>query len=188
MDKDLKQFDQAIIRLTKASSLIPTRAATVAVNFVKERFRAQNWLDESPEPWKKRRSRKGSKPDRRAVLVKSGRLMRSWRKISANSDRAIIGSDVPYARIHNDGGQVKAVANVGSYTKKSYTRKAHSRTRKGVTEQIKATTINSHTVKAHRREINFTMQKRQFIGNSATLNNRIQEMITNDIEKAIKQP
>lgn len=112
--------------------------------------------------------------------------MRSIRKITANGDKIIIGTDVEYAQIHNDGGRVKVVASIGSYTKKSYRRKAHTRTRKnGRTERIKAQTVGSHTVKAHRRKINFTMPRRQFLGSSTTLTNRIEELITDDLTKAV---
>lgn len=186
MDNELKGYDEAIKRLNKACDQIPTRAATVAVNFVKERFRKQNWLDETAEPWQKRkRKKRETKTDKRAVLVKSGRLMRSWRKITANATRAIIGTDVPYAQIHNTGGRVKATANIGAYNKRGYRRAAHTRKRNGVTENVKAGDVAAHVVKAHRREVNFVMPRRQFIGQSATLNNRIQDLITSDITKAI---
>lgn len=177
MDNDIRQYEEAVKRIAKACELIPTRAATVAVNFTKERFRQQNWLDDTPKAWDKRkRKKRETKADKRAVLVKSGRLLRSWRKITANSTRAVIGTDVPYARVHNEGGKVQAVAQIGSYNKRGYSRK-----RKGRTENVQA-----HTVKAHRRNINFQMPKRQFVGQSATLNNRINDLINNDLLKAIQ--
>lgn len=174
---ELKNFEAAIKRVNMACETIPTRAATVAVNFTKERFRQQNWLDETPEQWKKRKKYgRDKRSDRRAVLVKSGRLMRSWRKIYANASRAAIGTDVEYAEAHNNGEKIQAVASIGSYTKRSYTR-----TRKGRKE-----TVAAHQVKAHRRNVNIQLPKRQMVGNSATLNRRIEEMIADVITNAIK--
>lgn len=183
---ELKNFEAAIKRVNKACETVPTRAATVAVNFTKERFREQNWLDETPEAWKKRKKYGRSKrSDNRAVLVKSGRLMRSWRKIYANASRAAIGTDVPYAKAHNEGEKIQTVASIGSYQKKAYRRRASTRDRKGRTEKVKAHTVASHQVKAHRRNVNIQLPKRQMVGNSATLNNRIEEMIADVITKAI---
>ena len=187
MDNDLKAYDDAIKRIAKAAEKIPSRAATVAVNFTKERFRQQNWLDTSPEPWQKRkRKKKETKADKRSVLVKSARLMRSWRKITSNSTSATIGTDVPYARAHNDGEKIQATASIGSYSKRGYSRKASKRQRDGRTENVKAHTVAAHEVKAHRRNINFQMPKRQFVGQSAALNTRLEELITKDILKAIQ--
>ncbi|MGY0034432.1 phage virion morphogenesis protein [Pedobacter sp. NJ-S-72] len=159
----------------------------MAVNFTKERFRKQSWIDTADEPWKKRKPpKRGARKDgKRAVLVKSGRLMRSIRKIMANSDRAIIGTDVPYAKIHNNGGRVKATASIGEYRKKAYRRKAHTRTRSGRSESIKAQTIAAHTVKAHKRKINFVMPQRQFLGSSKELSKRIEDLINDDIKKEL---
>ncbi|WP_367867883.1 phage virion morphogenesis protein [Pedobacter sp. WC2423] len=188
MANEMKDYDALVKRLMSTTRSVPTRAATVAVNFSKERFRRQNWSDGGEKAWEKRKQpKRGAKQaNKRAILVKSGRLMRSIRKISSNADRAIIGTDVPYAQIHNDGGNVKATAQVGAYQKKAYKRRAHTRTRKDSTQSIAAHTVSSHTVKAHRRKMNFTMPQRQFIGVSRTLTGNIEDMITKDITKAIK--
>lgn len=183
---ELTEYDALVRRVLTVCRSVPTRAATVAVNFTKERFRQQNWFDTSADKWEERKHKAGTRTDRRHILVKSGRLMRSVRKIMANSDRAIIGSDVPYAQVHNDGGNVKAVAQVGSYRKKDYERKAHTRTRNGRKEQIAAQTIAAHTVKAHRRQVNFKMPQRQFLGTSSALTRRIEDQIDRDINQALQ--
>jgi len=152
--------------VSKAIESLPNRVATTAVNFSKQRFVKQNWQDTEEEPWKGRsRSRKGgSKRQRGAVLVDSGRLKKSIRVIDASKERVVIGTDVPYAQMHNDG--LEAPVSVKVHTRRS---------RKG----------KSFTVKAHTR--NVKMPKRQFLGESQALANQIEEMIYNEIEKAIKQ-
>lgn len=177
MEKELIPFGQAVKRIEKAVSMIPARAGVIAVNFVKERFRQQNWLDKTPEPWKKRNPKKKmTKTDNRALLVKSGRLRRSFRKI-VQGYRVIIATDVPYAALHNQGGTVQKSVNIASYTKKAYKRKGKRRTE----------TVREHAVKSHSRLMNLTVEKRQFIGPSENLNERIEKMIYNDITNVLKE-
>lgn len=175
---DTPNFDQIVARLTRTISNLPTMMGTMAVNFSKERFRQQNWLDNTPEPWERRKGEQtGSRRGQRAVLVKSGRLLRSLRKISVSRNRVIVGTDVPYAQAHNDGATINKVANVRTYTKRQYTR-----TRNGNRE-----TVSSHTVQAHRRNMNLTLPQRRFMGESATLNRKLDELINREINKAITQ-
>jgi len=111
--------------------------------------------------------------------------MRSIRKVMSNSDRAIIGTDVPYAAAHNNGEQINAVQQVSSHNVRAHRRAAHSRTRDGRTERVKRHTVAAHTVKSFVRTIKFKMPQRQFLGNSTQLNSRIEAMMTTEINKAI---
>ncbi|MDB0616120.1 phage virion morphogenesis protein [Tenacibaculum dicentrarchi] len=172
-------------------SKMTSEAGVIAVNFSKDRFRQKNWVDTSQEKWTPRkRKRAGS------ILVKSSRLKRSIRKISEGKYYVLIGTDVPYAQIHNEGGTIKATARV----------RAHSRTRKGRNQitkiNIKATNrAKAHTrivktkgrqgepikVKAHTRQMNAKIPKRQFLGESAVLalrlENHMYDKVTDEIYK-----
>ena len=139
----------------------PTFVGTIAVDFFKGSFRRQGFVDDGLERWKPRaktptdrRSRKKGK-----TLVRTGRLRRSIRITRKGSNYVVVGTDVPYARTHNEGGQVKASVTVGRHR-----RKAHSRNGVRVPET---------TVRTHKRNVNFNMPKRQFMGNSKFLNRRI---------------
>lgn len=160
----MKDFSKLVDDLTTAIETIPQRVATEAVNFSKERFQEQAWKDEGKEAWKKRKTRRrgGAKRQKGAVLVDSGRLKRSIRIISVSKDRVVIGTDVPYAEIHNEG--FDGIQNVKAHTR---------RTRNGTTK-----------VRAHARHMR--MPQRRFMGESATLNKRIELMITAEIIRALK--
>jgi phage gpG-like protein len=161
-----RSFVELLDAVARAIDRLPARIATEAVNFSKARFVKQNWHDESPLPWPPRkRARRGSRARQRgAVLVDSGRLKRSIRVISASPERIVIGTDVQYAQIHNDG--LDAVKPV----------KAHSRrSRKG----------NIHTVRAHSRKVK--MPQRRFIGESAELARKIENLITGEITRAVNE-
>lgn len=176
--KELGNAFKMIDSLTKAYAAIPHKAATVAVNFSKERFRRGNWLDERAEAWKARKRNDSGKRGKRGILIDSGRLKRSIRKGRVTHNSAIIlagGNGINYAQIHNEGGLISGVFKV-----KRHTRQAHQRKRNN-----KAHTVKAHTVKAHSRRVNFNMPKRQFIGNSRELDSRIKNMMLIEIEAAL---
>ena len=61
-------------KLSQVLRNLPRKIAIVAVNFSKERFKQQAWLDGGLQKWQ---PRKNSRDSKRALLVKSGRLRRS---------------------------------------------------------------------------------------------------------------
>ena len=80
-------------------------AAEISVNFFKDNFKRQGFLDRNVKKWKKRKKKSTTK---RAILVKSGKLRKSIsvRKMNANRGRAVIGilgSAGVYAGFHNFG-------------------------------------------------------------------------------------
>ena len=158
-------FFKRLQKVNKPSFMrrLVNRSGVVAVNFSKERFVRKDWLDgSSRQSWEKRK-----KVDRGSLMVRSGRLKRSIRKLSEGDYFVYVGTDVPYAQIHNEGGNIN----------KTITVRTHSRTRKGRTE----------TVKSHRRKMKMTMPKRQFLGDSNALAKRIERFanveINNEIQK-----
>lgn len=166
--RETLEYIQLLDRVSKTVSRLPQVAATEAVNFSKERFRAQNWVDNNTEPWKKRKEVKGESSRRagRAILVNTGRLRRSIRKVSVTQQRAIIGTDVPYAEAHNDGYRGRVKQNVRSHTR---------RTKRGEVE-----------VKAHSRTMNMNLPRRRFIGTSTVLDRRLTRVMTLELIRAIK--
>lgn len=177
MADELREYMQMLERLDRVYRNLPNKAATLVVNFVKERFNAQNWVDSRTEPWKKRKVNRGSKRRQgRKILIDKSRLLRSIRKIEVTPYSATIGTDVPYAQIHNDGGKFS-----GNVTIKSHQRKAHTRKHGRKRERVKATTVSSHT-----RKMRWRMPRRQFIGPSVVLDKRIERMMTADINNALQ--
>ncbi len=182
-------FTRRLDAVLRTFAKIPTQIATIAVNFSKERFQEQAWLDSTKKKWLPLRYRRGSKSSRRSQtpLVKTGRLKRSIRKIEATSRRIIIGTDLPYAKLHNDGGAINNTVTVKSYQVSQHKRKRHTRTRAGRVEKVKAHTVKSHTVSSHRRKLNIRVPSRKFIGESYTLTRRIELFVTSQINKALKK-
>ena len=153
-----KEIEQA---LSQCLTTLPNQIGTVAVNFAKQRFVSQNWHDTTAEPWqpRKRNRRGGKKRQKGAILVDSGRLKRSIRIVSTTTATVTIGTDVPYAQIHNDGFD-------GNQSVRAHSRKGR-------------------TVRAHTRHME--MPRRRFLGDSAELTRLLTEFITNELNFAINE-
>ena len=185
--KELKDIDRTIDALNRAARTIPDKAGTLAVNFSKKRFVEQNWIDHATQTWKRRKER-GRKRSARAVLTRTGRLRRSIRKGKVTDEYVIIETDVPYARIHNEG--FRGTVNVKVHKRSKYKNRKEGtgvysvRSRKERTRTVRDTT-NTHWVQSHKRRVN--MPKRQYLGSSAVMNKQIQRMMTAVYIKALKR-
>lgn len=155
--------------LQRTFRAMPAAVGTMAVNFYKDRFRRQGWQDERFEAWKPRKGR----PDRRrrALLVQSGRLRRSIRVIRSSFDSVTVGTDVPYARTHNEGARIAGVQSV-----RAHARRAHRR---------RGRTVRAHEVAAHTRNVSFTIPQRQFMGPSKVLTKRIVMNLNKALERIL---
>ncbi len=176
MIKGKKQFFAQVDRIANAMDKFPIQAAVTAVNFSKERFVMKNWVNRSREPWPKNsratlkalRKRKGAKG---SMMLRTGRLKRSIRKISWTRRFIVIGTDVPYAQINNDGGTINKTVKV----------KPHKRV---ITRgRAKGKTVD---VKAHQRQMNTTIPQRKFLGESAILMRRIERLMERQLKEALK--
>lgn len=175
MKTEFKDLVRMCDNVNRAISGIPQKAAVIAKNFSTERFIKKNWIDKTVVPWKKTKKRNGS------TLIKSARLKRSIRKIHVGANYVIIGTDVPYARIHNDGGTIEGTEQVKTHQRRAHKRKSLIRSNK----RIKAGIVRAHTVKSYKRKFKRTFIQRKFIGQSQHLTNQLTDMIQTEIHKAI---
>lgn len=140
--------------------------AIVSAHF-RQNFDKQGFDDNFVRKWKARK-KNGKKDKGRAILVKSGRLKRSIRVRRANQSEVVIGTAVPYARIHNEGGIIY--------------RKAHGRK----TGKIREYNGKKYKVKKHVRGADYKMPQRRYMGNSANLNKKIDAWYGRQIINAMK--
>ena len=112
--------------------------------------------------WDKRKN--DSDPGRGILMGRgSGRLRRSLQNPKRGSNSITWNLDVPYAKIHNEGGTIKATQNVRPF----------NRTVKGKEQKVKAFT----------RNVNIKMPQRQFIGDHPKLRLEIETIITRNAKK-----
>ena len=187
--KGLKEFLAKMDAVASAYNRMPNEIAIIAVNFTKERFRDQAWLDHTREPWKERSRKREGKKRSQTLLIDKGRLKRSIRKVLVSQDLIIIGTDIPWAQALNDGFKGIVRQNVKSYTRaltkfgitgrkegKRSSRVEFGRVRTGTTR-----------VKAHRRTIHQNIPARPFIGQSEALERRIFMHVYYKFEEILKK-
>jgi phage gpG-like protein len=135
---------------------VPLLVGNEAVNFSLDAFRNQGWLGNTFQLWPRRKVSWGKiKRNGRNTLINTGRLRRSIRIISLSKEAVVIGSDVKYARAHNEGLQLGVIQSVKAFTRR-----------------------NGVAVKQHTRRINMKIPRRQFMGNSPYLNQRIKRTVS----------
>ena len=185
----LKEFIAKMDAVANVYNRMPNEIAIIAVNFTKERFRDQAWLDKTRQPWKERSRKRLGKTRSQTLLIDKGRLKRSIRKVIVSHDLVVIGTDVPYAQTQNDGFKGTVNQNVKSYTR--------ALTKFGVTgrKQLKRSTRiefgrvkrGETTVRAHKRTIHQNIPARPFIGQSEALERRIFMHVFYQFEEVLKK-
>lgn len=136
-------------------TIVPNIVAETATEFFKDTFRTQSWDNVAWQPLSPLYAAKKTRGAGR-ILTQRGFLQASIRPATVSSSRVVISggnSRTPYARVHNEGLQIRGVQNVRSYTNRNFFGKG---------KPVK--------IKAHQRKVDFKMPKRQFMGNSALLN------------------
>lgn len=163
----------------------PVMLGNDAVNFFLDSFKRQGWQGSYMQPWRARRS--NTRRNRgRALLIQTGRLKRSIRVTGTTGGVVRIGTDVPYAKTHNEGfrGEVQVKAHQRlQYSKHSilsgkFTKKGKERMK---TVQRLSGSIQ---IEAHTRRVNIV--KRQFMGNSPYLTNILKRRLMAEIKKGLR--
>ncbi|MCA0428351.1 MAG: phage virion morphogenesis protein [Bacteroidetes bacterium] len=121
--------------------------------------------------WAPRKSDKNNKDRTRGILIKSGRLYRSFRPVPSPGVARVV-TDVPYAQKHNEG--FKGVEYVKPH-------KRNSPSRRSVKNGKKARTVSRHNVKGHSRKVDNTA--RPFLVTSPHFSREMQELILNELEQ-----
>lgn len=161
---DLKKtFDSFHYKKAKGFEL-----AEESLKFFKKSFNKQGWEDVALDKWKKRKKPKPKHP----ILVKTGNLKRSIAILKNVGYNIVIGTNLPYAKIHNEGFD-------GEESVRAHTRKRNIKTRigggglfvngkfkKGIYKKVKIIGTSTQ-VKAHTRHM--VMPQRQYMGHSTQL-------------------
>jgi phage gpG-like protein len=171
----LREFLKKMDAVADVYNRIPNEVAIIAVNFTKERFRDQAWLDKTREPWKERSKKRPGKKRSQTLLVDKGRLKRSIRKVLVTQSLIVIGTDVRYAQALNDGfkGTINQRVKAHERAKTKFgiaSRKSFKRSTRIEYGRVRVGTIK---VKAFTRKIRQNIPARPFIGASETLERRI---------------
>lgn len=133
-DQTSKLFARIKERLERKTAELPEVIGNEIVNYALDAFDKQAW---EGQQWDKRKSKKDPS---RALLIKSGILRRSIRVVRTTATGGSVGTDVPYARIHNEGGEINKPARKEDFVRNRYKRGPKSKLFGGLGAFQKGTT------------------------------------------------
>ena len=177
--------------LKEVNDRLPRKVGIIAVNHFKQNFRDSGWLDDGLHPWKRTKRQDSNSPDAKYGPLTSRRdhLMRSIQASTAPGE-VTIEDPVPYAAIHNDGGDITSHPTVTKKMRKYAWHMVYSLAGikgKGKLPQklpaeaekwkgLALTKKPKITVHAH-------IPQRQFMGDSYELRIKINSLINQSIQK-----
>lgn len=167
MSNDVSNLFNAIReRLARKVAELPEVLGNEIVNTAIDAFDNQGW---EGTKWEKRKSKKDPE---RAIGVKSGRLKRSPRVIRTNANGGTVGTDVPYARRFNEGGDFERAARSETFVRNRYKRgEKKGRFRKGTTDG-QGLSFKAHSVH---------VPARTFLKNTPALRKHLREVMIEHI-------
>lgn len=141
-------------------------ASVQGLRFFQDSFRKQGWTDTNFTPWQ------GRTDDQRpggAILAQTGALRDSIQILERSAQRIVFGSHSPYAEIHNEGGTISI--------------KITAKSRKFFWFMYKATNNDHWKWMALSKKDRFAvkMPQRKFMGESQTLNNKLDQWLVKRI-------
>lgn len=177
----LKQFNREVIRQSLQDISVEL-ADEFDRNFQRKAFFGK--------PWQRRRLDSG----RGSLLINSGALRRSISEPQLADKGIRFSSGLPYAEIHNNGGQITVTAKMKSYFwkryyeatgKVGYTGKGEKRkTKKNATLDSEAAFYKAMALKKAGSKIN--IPRRQFIGDDPEVLKIISRVVNENIKQFFK--
>lgn len=177
MPKDVQSYIRKLEAVERVNRLYPRRAGMIALEFVKDRFRQQNWIGDRTETWPRRSYTIGGQGRNTLTGKGAGSLRRSYRITRSNPQIVAIGSDKPYAVTHNEGMRIPITENMrGLFMAKHIDAKERGKVKDA------QFWLNMATTKKKFIEI----PRRQHIGESQYMIRKIERQFVADHTKALK--
>lgn len=196
MPMDARDIEELVAKakddiIKEVHDRLPRKVGVVAVNHFKQNFRDGGWLDNGLHPWKRTRRQEGNGKDAKYSPLTSRRnhMMRSI-QASTSPGQVTIEDPVPYAAIHNDGGDITTHPTVTERMRRYAWHMVYSlagikgkgKLPKELPKEaekwkgLALTRKSSITVHAH-------IPQRQFMGDSAELRVKVNKLIKDSIER-----
>ncbi len=196
MPMDARDIEKLVAKakddiIKEVNDRLPRKVGVTAVNHFKQNFRDGGWLDNGLHPWKRTRRQDSNSPDAKYSPLTSRRnhMMRSI-QASTSPGQVTIEDPVPYAAIHNDGGDITTHPTVTERMRRYAWHMVYSlagikgkgKLPKELPKEaekwkgLALTRKSSITVHAH-------IPQRQFMGDSAELRVKVNKLIKDSIER-----
>lgn len=180
---------------------LPRKVGTLAVQHFKQNFREEGFVDGGLRPWQKaKRQLSGGRnaSSRYKTLTSARNHLMSSIEARPSAGAVSIENHVPYAKIHNEGGIISSNPNITPKMRKfawaMYYKTAGIKKSRGARKKGKGRTpktipkeaqqwLGLALTKKTKLHIRAKMPKRQFIGESKELEQKVSQEITNSIKK-----
>lgn len=141
---------------------LPKLVGQEVIGFAKDNFKKGGFQDGGHiRRWNRRRHQGGGK--QRAVLVKGGHLKRSIRILRQGKQSVTVGSNLPYAGIHNEGGKIEQTIT--------------PKQRAFFWAKFEETDNDMWKRMALSKKLKIRIPRRQFLGNSTDLQKRLARLV-----------
>lgn len=180
MIRGLDNIKKLADRFEQLEKELPRKAGAWAVQQFKRSFKREGWIENrTVDKWPERKSNPGrERRGRRGLLIESGRLRRSIRIKSTTRDSVTVGTDVPYARIHNEGGHIEQNIQITPKMRKFFWAMFY----KTGNVKYKYMALKRGNIK---RTID--MPQRQFMGFSKFVTDHIEKNMEKEVQDILKE-
>lgn len=166
----------------------PRKVAVKSKNFFKESFAKGGFTDVSFQEWPKT-----TNPLARKTMYNKGDLQNSIRSIQETKERVEVGTEIQYAKIHNEGGAITVTPALKAHFWKEYY-KHMGNVKLGKRGGILASSAKTNAKAQYCKNIalkkvgsKIKISKRQFIGESETLMRQLNDLFIDAVEKGLKE-
>lgn len=186
MNREAEKLLAAKLRLRNQQGADMQRIAGIAREFFLYNFKKEGSDQGSFQAWPKKRLPEFGK--RRQLLRQSGDLQRSIRTKSSKRNAMVI-SDLPYSKMHNDGGEITITPKMRRFFwAKYYEVMGKAKSKDGLTSSLKkAQRLKPEATMwrnlAMKRGKTLKIPPRPFIYNSRTLDAKIIRYLDSQIKK-----
>lgn len=161
------QFQQ---KVNAVQQRLPDIIGTEVVNSSLDNFRSESFFGEK---WEERKDKK----NKRKLLIKTGTLQRSPRIVSSMIGHVVVGSDIPYASVHNNGGTINRTARSETFVRNRF----KNGTKKGLFKRG-TTAGQGMTFKAY----SYSMPVRKFLGSHPKIKSHLLKVIKEEFTNEFK--
>lgn len=175
--QNIDAFFQNFLRKVEAvNQRLPDIVGTEVINSTLDNFKDEAFFGEK---WPARKDKK----NKRKLLVKSGALQRSPRVVRSQPGLVSFGSDLPYASIHNNGGEINRAARSETFIRNRYKTGKKGKMFGGMGAFSKGTTPGQgQTYKAS----SYNMPMRKFLGSHPKLKVKLEQIIKDEFITELK--
>lgn len=179
--KDLKAVHKDLKKLLQTA---PRKVARMAQRHFEESFELQKYNEEGATAWEKRKYDNETSEGRNVLIGKqTAVLSKSIRVLSVSKDKIVIGTSLPYAKIHNEGGTISQNVEITDKMRKFFWAKYY----KTKSSKYKAFALTKKT--RFERQINIPQRQFLPINNKANkkLFLKINDFFKKNIDSAFRK-